>query len=224
MTSPTLPNLYDRMVEILADHLPKPIAIATVNQALHRAQIERQDLPRDKLPENLQSILRAAVVLTLKDQGKQQACMARINALAQDHQPSPADVFGDSEHFDIEFESDIVIARTRARETARKVGFKAVDQIKIATAVSELARNIFRYVGRGRIELHVSGSPKPGLQIVAMDQGPGIPHIERILSGDFESQTGMGMGILGSKRLMDHFDVITGPNMGTRITATKHLR
>src|SRR5215831_10635303 len=104
----------------------------------------------------------------------------------------------------VEFEQDVVAARQRARQIAGVLGFDSQDQARIATAVSEIARNAFRYAGRGEIDFSLEGATSPQvLLILVRDRGPGIEDLPRILEGRYVSTTGMGLGIVGAKRLMD---------------------
>lgn len=117
---------------------------------------------------------------------------------------------------------DIVIARTMARDTAKALGFGAIDQARIATAVSELARNIFLYAGTGSVtvrELEKGG--RKGIEIVCEDQGPGIADMELSMQDGYTTSRGMGMGLPGAKRLMDEFDVQTQLGVGTTIICRK---
>jgi serine/threonine-protein kinase RsbT len=120
-------------------------------------------------------------------------------------------------------EHDIVEARTVAKKLAEQCGFDLADAVKVATVVSELARNIVLYARTGRIELEVVSMPKAGIRVVASDDGPGIPNLDAVLSGKYRSKTGMGLGIVGSKRLMDQLSVDSSPGRGTRITAVKYV-
>src|SRR5580704_7268607 len=105
-------------------------------------------------------------------------------------------------------ERDTVAARQRARQIARLLGFDPQDQTRISTAVSEIARNAFNYAGGGRIEFLVDGRTRPQLFVIKVaDHGPGIGNLSTILDGRYESQTGMGLGIIGAKRLMDRFQI-----------------
>ncbi len=122
---------------------------------------------------------------------------------------------------DINEEIDIVTARGRSRELCAEIGFPVSEQVKIATVVSELARNIVQYAGVGGIELRAITSPSKGIEVIAEDRGSGIPNVDVVLSGDYQSRTGMGVGLVGTKRLMDDFDVRTGPT-GTRIVTRKY--
>lgn len=118
-------------------------------------------------------------------------------------------------------EDDIVRARTRGRDFCRSLGFSEINQVKVATAISELARNIFHYAKTGEIILRKLTTPKAGLEIVARDRGPGIPDVKLVLSGTYKSKTGMGKGLLGTRYLMDYFDVVTAPHRGTTVTLRK---
>lgn len=121
-------------------------------------------------------------------------------------------------------EPDVVVARQRARQLARHLGFESQDQARIATAVSEIARNTVQYAGQGRIEFQLEGRTPPLLLVMRVsDQGPGIPHLESVLSGRYVSKTGMGLGLLGARRLMDHFDLRSAAGEGTTVTLGKFL-
>ena len=124
----------------------------------------------------------------------------------------------------IDFEQDIVSMRQRARQIAGLLGFDNQDQVRIATAVSEIARNAYRYAGRGTAEFALEGSTAPQLLIVRIaDRGPGIPHLSTILDGQYRSETGMGLGIIGARRLMDQFDIRTAVGKGTEVVLKKML-
>lgn len=117
---------------------------------------------------------------------------------------------------------DIVIARTLARDTAKSLGFGPIDQARIATAVSELARNIFLYAGTGSVTVReVERNSRKGIEIVCEDQGPGIPDISVAMQDGYSTSRGMGMGLPGAKRLMDEFDIRTQDGVGTTITCRK---
>ncbi len=120
-------------------------------------------------------------------------------------------------------EQDVVTARARARQVAEILGFANQDQVRIGTAVSELARNAFRYAGGGRVEFALDPDDKPALVIRVRDQGPGIADLARILDGQYESRTGMGIGLTGTRRLMDRFTIDSAPGRGTDVTIAKFL-
>lgn len=119
-------------------------------------------------------------------------------------------------------ERDVVQARQRARELAELLGFDNQDQIRLATATSEIARNAFRYARNGNVRFSVDTDSPQQLKIVVSDSGPGIADLERILDGGYKSDTGLGMGILGTRRLMDRFEIRTSPQ-GTTAELGKRL-
>jgi len=124
----------------------------------------------------------------------------------------------------IEFERDVVLARQRARQLAELLGFESQDQTRIATAVSEIARNAFRYARRGRVEFRVEGRTVPQLlRVRVSDEGPGVADLDAVLGGSYQSETGMGLGILGARRLMDRFHIESSPGRGTCVTLGKLL-
>lgn len=122
-------------------------------------------------------------------------------------------------------EWDIVAARQLGRNVAKELGFGTVDQARITTAISELARNIYLYAGQGRIEIQqLTENGLKGILIIAADQGPGIPDIRKVMEDGFSTSGGLGAGLPGVKRLMDEFKIETIPGEGTDIRATKWLR
>ncbi|HWE82484.1 MAG TPA: ATP-binding protein [Gaiellaceae bacterium] len=119
-------------------------------------------------------------------------------------------------------EQDVVFARQRARQLAQLLGLDGQDQVRVATAVSELARNALEYAGGGKV-VYAVARDSSGLVVRVSDEGPGIAEHEKVLAGRFTSRTGMGVGIVGARRLMDSFDLRTSPGDGTTVTITKHL-
>jgi serine/threonine-protein kinase RsbT len=122
-------------------------------------------------------------------------------------------------------EWDIVAARQLGRNFAKDLGFGTVDQARITTAISELARNIYLYADQGEIRIEgteVGG--KSGLCIISEDQGPGINDIRRVMEDGYSTSGGLGAGLPGVKRLMDEFTIDSYPGEGTLIKAVKWLR
>ncbi|RYZ65253.1 MAG: anti-sigma regulatory factor, partial [Proteobacteria bacterium] len=123
----------------------------------------------------------------------------------------------------IETEQHVVDARQRARQISRSLGFDNQDQVRIATATSELARNAYQYAGGGVMTFSIDLSARPQIFYVEVaDRGPGIPHYNTILEGSYVSKTGMGVGLMGAKKLSDHFDLQTDKT-GTTVTLGKDL-
>ncbi len=124
----------------------------------------------------------------------------------------------------IKYEHDVVAARRRARQIAGLLGFDAQDQSRIATAVSEIARNAFNYADGGKVEFQVDGGATPqALLIEVKDQGPGIAELESVLLGQYRSATGMGLGIMGARRLMDECEISSSRVGGTNVLMKKNL-
>ena len=118
-------------------------------------------------------------------------------------------------------DQDIVRARRSARDLASRVGFSRTDLTMIATAVSEIARNIVRFAGNGDLVLELLDSPRRGGRVVARDTGPGIPDLTRALTDGYSTYQGLGLGLPGARRLMDEFSVISEVDRGTTVTRTK---
>jgi serine/threonine-protein kinase RsbT len=119
-------------------------------------------------------------------------------------------------------EEDVVYARQAVRSWAVEMGFSLVDQTKLVTAASELARNTVVYGGGGTMLLEqVDEGARKGLRLVFEDQGPGIPDIERALQDGFTSGGGLGLGLGGAKRLVNDFAIRSAPGEGTSITVVK---
>jgi signal transduction histidine kinase/CheY-like chemotaxis protein len=120
-------------------------------------------------------------------------------------------------------EDDVVAARQRAKQIAELAGFDRIDQTRLATAVSEIARNAFMYAGGGEVEYAIEGDTAPQLLVIRIgDCGPGIARLDGILSGEYRSPTGLGLGIAGARRLVDRFDIDSSP-AGTRVHLAKLL-
>jgi signal transduction histidine kinase len=122
---------------------------------------------------------------------------------------------------EIASDRDVVHARQLARRLAALLGFGAQDQARIATATSEVCRNAFRYARRGRCEFLLEQGSARALVVRTTDQGPGIPHLDEVLGGRYASPTGLGLGLLGTRRLMDRFEI--DASAGTRVTFMKEL-
>ena len=122
-------------------------------------------------------------------------------------------------------EWDIVAARQVGRNVAKELGFGTVDQARITTTISELARNIYLYAGQGEICIEkLWDNGRTGLRIIAEDKGPGISDIRKVMEDGYTTSGGLGAGLPGVKRLMDEFDIAEEVGDGTKITTTKWHR
>jgi RNA polymerase sigma factor (sigma-70 family) len=121
----------------------------------------------------------------------------------------------------IQRDADVVRARKSARELATRLDFSRTDLTLIATAVSEIARNIVRFAAKGQVYIELVDQPRPGIRIVARDTGPGIPDIDQALADGYSTYNGLGLGLPGARRLMDEFTLTSEINVGTTVTMTK---
>ena len=118
-------------------------------------------------------------------------------------------------------DADIVVVRQKARELSMRAGFSRTDLTIIATAVSEVARNIVRFAGEGHVVVELLEDPRPGVRVLARDTGPGIPDVEQALANGYSTYGGLGLGLPGARRLMDDFSVVTEQGRGTTVVMTK---
>lgn len=153
------------------------------------------------------------------------SCAQVLGAAGEPAKPAgpsaPDSVNGAHKRLPIEQEKDIATARLEAWSEAVRIGLSKFTSVKVATAVSELARNIVFYAGKGAVELRSHKDDRgPSLQIVASDRGPGIEprKLEEIWAGTYKSQRGMGKGLVAVKKLVDDFHLDTGPGRGTTVT------
>lgn len=119
----------------------------------------------------------------------------------------------------IQFEDDIYTAVTVGKKIAGKIGFNKIDETKLVVSIMELTRNIISYAGKGEI---IVRPLVHGVEIIASDKGPGISELDKVLSNQYKSGKGLGLGLSGVKRLMDEFEITTNA-MGTRVRAVKWL-
>ena len=125
----------------------------------------------------------------------------------------------------IRAEVDVLLARQEARRLASDLRFSGAELTLIATVISEVARNIVAYAGKGEVVLRlVHQGQRRGLRVVARDQGPGIPDVELALQDGYSTSRGLGLGLPGSKRLMDEFKIVSEVGKGTEVTMIKWER
>ena len=128
----------------------------------------------------------------------------------------------DSVRVAIESDADVVTARQEARAMGAELGFSSTDLTLLATAISEVARNITTYAGTGEVTLrviHLRG--REGIEVVASDEGPGIADVELALQDGYTTGNGLGLGLPGARRLVDEFEIGTAPGAGTRVRLVK---
>ena len=126
------------------------------------------------------------------------------------------------QELELRSQDDVVVVRQAVRTAAISVGFNLVDQTKIVTAASELARNTLVYGGGGRARIEaLNSSTRRGLRLTFEDQGPGIGNIELALQDGYSTGSGLGLGLGGAKRLSNEFEIHSRPGEGTRVSITK---
>lgn len=126
-----------------------------------------------------------------------------------------------SETLPVASEPDVVVARRRVREVASETGLSLVDQTKLVTAASELARNTLIHGGGGTMQLESLNGPRVGIRLTFQDSGPGIPDVELALRDGFTTGAGLGLGLGGSKRLVNEFEIESKPGSGTKVSITR---
>jgi serine/threonine-protein kinase RsbT len=212
------------VLEALCRYFPSEIARAIHASTLRRARLDPGPLPEDGLPDFV-SALEQSLPMYIVDPARRSECIGALRRLmpayANDEPSEPSGPV--SAMVRVRSAREVLQASDTARQTARRIGFSALDQTKIATAVSELARNILLYVGDGEVHVTVLTAPRRGIEIVAVDSGKGIADVSLVMDAGYQSRTGMGMGLKGTKRLMDHLEIATRPGAGTTVTARKFL-
>ena len=126
-----------------------------------------------------------------------------------------------TENVPVKVEPDVVMVRRRVRELSAQLGFSLVDQTKVVTAASELARNTIIYGGGGTMRAETLNGPRTGLRLTFEDNGPGIADINIALRDGFTTGSGLGLGLGGAKRLVSEFDIFSRVGEGTRVTITR---
>lgn len=234
-----LGDVSQKIHGVLVPYAGSIVARSIVSVSAQQVGIGLSNPPRERLGELVDQI-RSGMRAFVPDQEKVDKAAEELRSILglEDVASVPAQVvverptLGDlsrqvisdssKRKIEIHAEYDIVTARGTCRGVCEEIGFSTLDQVKIATAVSELARNIVQYAGSGYVTLTRLTMPRPGIEIEAVDFGNGIPNEKLVFSGDYESKTGMGVGLTGTKRLMDEFHLETGAS-GTRVVGRKYL-
>jgi serine/threonine-protein kinase RsbT len=210
-------DLPEQITEALAEFLSRADAQALLARAMRGVGVAGRDIADGDLGAVLTRVqTNAAPFLPVE---KRARLTARLTSIKDQHDKAPQ--LTGTELVPIRSENDIVVARTRARIMCEMLRSKGVSAHKVATVVSELARNIVSYTSGGTIEL-TPGTNPPSMTIRAVDQGTGIKNLDSIMGGSYRSKTGLGLGLSGSKRLATQFEIDTGPN-GTTILVKMKL-
>jgi len=211
-------EMEEGLLEILRTYLSPILArsVLSLSLSLARVKLHRLRAGEDgKLVDELTKGLK----VYLPDAKERAHCVARIRRLLAGQELTEA-TKSRSSAIAIQDEGDIVTARGQGTQMCSELGFPKVVQVKVATVISELARNIVQYAGQGEITIASTGR---GIEVVARDEGPGIDDLDAVLSGNYSSKTGMGKGLIGTKNIMDEFEVQTKPGQGTEVRVKKFL-
>jgi serine/threonine-protein kinase RsbT len=216
----------EQVLTIIGRHLSGVTARAVLDISLRRQRLTEATLDQSGLTQPLLTELRCGLGAFFASATARHDCVQQLESLLPRRATLVPSLTPSASAGPITIQilddTSVVEARFHARLVATQVGFDPTDQTRIATAVSELARNIQRYAGTGTVELAPLRTPRPGIRVVARDHGPGITHLDEILAGEYASKTGLGLGIRGCRQLMDEFTVQTSPE-GTVITLHKYL-
>ena len=179
------------------------------------------------MPEQVSSVLLEAEKALDRfhvDQARRTACLRRLQRLGGATAREPVTTGESNEMLlvRVEQEDAIVQARLAAGDVCRELGFTEMKATRVMTAVSELARNIFHYAGDGQIVISRFDGDRPGVEVTARDEGPGIENIAEILSDGYRSPRGTGGGLKASRLLMDSFELESSPGAGTVVVVRKH--
>ncbi len=215
-------QLEQKLQRILESHLSGIIAKSVLALSVSRSGVDLAKLETGD-DKHLMKELENGIRLYVDSPSSQEKCLEELLcALATKSQKSTE--IETEQVVPIETEADIVTARSGARLVCEKIGFSLASQIKVSTAVSELARNIVQYAGKGKIIVTtVFENDRRGIEVSASDGGPGIENLKTILDGNYRSRSGMGKGLTGTRALMDEFDIQTETEKGTKIVVRKYV-
>jgi serine/threonine-protein kinase RsbT len=214
------------VIGTLKAYFSEPLAKVLVSSTLRRARLDEAALDASRLGEAI-CALEAALPMYIGDERRRAECVTRLRHLSPDvgapeAEPPRAASCLASTTVRVETEEDATNAREVGRDIARRIGFAPLDQMKIATTISELVRNILLYATGGSLRVSGFTVPRRGIEIAATDRGPGIADVALVMSAGYRSHTGTGMGLKGAKRLMDSFEIESKLGLGTTVVARKY--
>lgn len=155
----------------------------------------------------------------LADTERRRSCETALkNSLLTSTSPTPPA----AKRIAVRSDADLRLVTDTVRTLARELGMSVLDQTKLMTASAELVRNMLQYAGSGEFQVSIVDRPRKGLSISAIDHGPGIPDVGRVMAPSYTSRTGMGIGLQGTKRLMDEFEIESSAAKGTSVRLRKY--
>ena len=218
------PSAFHRVIfRVLLDYLSEANTLAVMAAVEAATKTHAFRLTPEHVPSVIAQAEKALDLFPVED-ARRLTCMQRLKQLgapASPPPPPPAKAPPKTLLILVKQEEDIVRARLAAGDSCRQLGFSELACTKVMTAVSELARNIFKYAGAGQIAISCLDGVHVGVEIMALDQGPGIEDIAAVLDDNYRSRTGMGAGLKGTRRLMDSFQIESSPGRGTMVVVRK---
>ncbi len=200
---------HARVVAVLSTFVSRLNAEGALGAALRRRGLTPAEMRFEHVPQILPDLQRAVTLF-----GSVNASRLRDELLSLGREPVPEKPA--VRRIDIRSEDDVVVARQQTRELCEALGAGSFATQRVATVVAELARNIVAYTPGGTLELESKPKDRRVVCIRARDRGRGIPNLDEIMSGRYRSATGLGLGLLGTKRLAESFSIKTGPT-GTQV-------
>jgi serine/threonine-protein kinase RsbT len=239
------PDAAGQAVDVLREYLPPPVARALVATVARRSKADGPG-PSPEVLANFLGELERALAAHILEARRREACAEQLRKLGGRNRegratptPTPTSdrlappsakgspmaglMEAGPTFVRVRNADDVGAACDVGRDLARRLGFSNVQQTKIATAIAELARNIILYAMSGEVRISATKAPRAGIEVLAVDEGPGIASIEHVMSGAYKSRSGMGMGLRGAKRLMDTFEIESSPR-GTSVLVRKFVQ
>lgn len=211
-------SLEEKLLEILHAYMSPILARSIIALSVSWAGVELKSLVYGDV-ERFVTELTKGIKLYVPEGPRQEQCLAGISEIFEETKTGDPD--DDLSRFiAIREESDIVTARSVGRQVCIELGFPLTLQVRVATAISELARNIVQYATSGEIVISASHNP-PCIEITARDHGPGIADIDAVMSDAYQSTRGMGIGLKGTRNMMDDFSISSRVGEGTVVQVKK---
>ena len=208
------------LLAVLEQNFAPIVARTLLMVARRRAGCPSEAISRSDLPAVVRA-LEDSLPAYVADAGRRRACEESLRATlgrsGPPSNPSPRT------RVPVNSDADLRLVTDTVRSLARQAGMSVLDQTKMMTASAELARNILQYADSGEFQVWILDNPRKGLGISAVDHGPGIADVAKVMSPSYVSRTGMGIGLQGAKRLVDEFEIDSSASKGTSVTLRKYV-
>jgi serine/threonine-protein kinase RsbT len=217
---PSVGDASAALLTALQQTFPAPLANTLLMVARQRSNLPTGDLAGERLTCVL-SALESSLGAYLADSARRRQCVSALQRVGSDYggllatEQVPWIVPLGSER-------DIPVVTEAARSCAKHLRMSVLGQTKLMTATAEIARNVVQYAKSGEFRFAISAKPRPNVLVIATDRGPGIADLKKVMSPQYVSKTGMGIGLQGAKRLVDEFNVESAPGQGTTVTFRRY--